>query len=348
MPIFSFWLEAAVFRTQVLILAMSPRSHALLDSRRSCLRCKRSSRLSGDCDRQTEMVGLCTVCVADWNLHCFAAALRYCSREVPWGVALNIASFVFLTGSQVHSLTIASFVFLTGSKVHSLKMRCHKRCLQLLDWDFGVLKWHLESQSSDDFVEHEPPDFWTLSKTYLPESGTFARSCFSQPHPGKRSLLDAIYAYLDPRFGSDLVEQALSSDTNWRLFASDGSLSLLNTATREGFPVFFPTGSWRRFRWYDAFPLCERTCFYWWHEEGSGRLFREPEDVFLTWSHPHLYASRPSALFVKAKDLMFADPEAEASTYVIDGGAPFSPVTHPPPFSKYDSRVLPRSVISGG
>ena len=245
---------------------------ALRDDPRRCRRCSRPCKLFGERDPETGWVGWCGVCVAEWKEQSFVATWRCCNRTC--SIVSPVLCALGLPLGVVQTLN--SFLFLTGPQIHILTMRRHKRALQLLECGCDILDWFLASQSSAYFEEDDPPTLWTLSKTYVEEFGPFARSCFSDADNGRRSLLDAVYTYLNPRFGFGPSDHTQHAETTLQLFHWEGALWLWDSNKGEWFFVEEPPVFWRRYKWFIGFPRCAGTLRIWWHNTESGRWFVEP------------------------------------------------------------------------
>ena len=239
---------------------------------RRCRRCSRPCKLFGEIDPETGWIGWCRVCVAEWKEQSFVATWRCSSRL--YSIVSPVLCGLGLPVNVV--LILNSFLLLTGPQVHILTMRSHKRALQLLEWGCDVLDWFMASQSSAYFEEDDPPTLWTLSKTFVEEFGPFARSCFCDADDGRRSLLDAVYTYLNPRFGFGPSDHSRHAETTWQMFRWEGALWLWDTSSGEWFFVQEPPVSWRRYHWFIGFPRYAGALFFWWHNTESGRWFWEP------------------------------------------------------------------------
>ena len=211
-----------------------------------CKRCGRLTKLFGIHDIETGWFGWCSVCNADWRVHCVVGSCRCCSR------ACSVASPVLCGLGCGFSCNIAmrihSHWLLEGSIQHRVVMQRHKRKLQTLEWTCACLDWFLDDDSDEELALDEKLTLSSLRHVYRNKP----LHCFENGH----TLLDAIYTYVTPALPLDdciAVYHAHQEQTTWELFHWQGRFWLWENRTAEWFFVDEPPKYWRRYCWFVVF-----------------------------------------------------------------------------------------------
>ena len=242
---------------------------------RLCHRCGRPSNLFGSRDAETNWMGWCRVCNADWHHHNVVSSICCCSRacSVVSPVVCGLGFYIPL--AVAIKIIMYLFVDQTGAMIHTLTMRRRKCTLQLLEWTSARLYWFLADDSRGFLIPRgqldDPPTL--LSLRYEPHA---CRSFADLDHT--RTVLEYIYTFLSPCFKTALHSEyhAQQEEVGWEMYQCNGRLWLWNNDTALWFFVDQPPSCWHRYCWFVDFPRTASSLKYWWHNADRGHWFWEP------------------------------------------------------------------------